>query len=298
MLGPLGRRNGYSGSVLLVDYRKNVWRWRHLGHGFRVPYPQYHSSVLYDDSLFLFGGRDDSHRLDDQDVWRLDLVTMDWIPCASYGIRPPHLGGHSCDLLERAKKMVVFGGKYLSGLNEDALSNEVYVFDVRATQWLQPEVKGQQPIGRYLHASCVARENVFIWGGMRVHTQPFDDLAILRPSGTGYMWSQPTVGRPRAAYSATLSNFKGKLILFGGLTVGGDGSRDCYVFDPMEERWTRLEHVPDRLNLELKNQISCRIGTMRRLSHHATVVSSEGLIIFGGHAGKSWKEVYVLRERK
>ena len=294
VIGKLGRRLGYSSSILSWDHIRNDWRWTHLGHFHNTPYPQYHSAVLFEDSLYVFGGRDESVLLANRDLWKLDLAVMEWNACNTRGLKPRHLAGHTCDFFEESMELVFFGGRLL---HQDQGLSSVFVNNLEKQQWIYPIVKAGPPIGRYLHMSCRVREDIYIWGGIRDTTTPLNDMSILhRNRDCSFQWSHPRVNNPSPAYSATLSNFKEKLIMYGGNVAGG-ATRSCFAFDPKANRWEPVEYYETMAARRGYNQIrDIASNRMRALSHHCTVVANDRLIIIGGHGRKSWRTVYVLRE--
>ena len=127
------------------------------------PYVRFHACVHYIDGLYLCGGEDLNSVVTNGDVYKLDLVTMEWNPCNTRGKRPPLLYFHTAELVECYHRMVIFGG--LDHETEKA-RNDVWAVDLDTSAFLELRVTGRVPHARYRHSSCSLRDLVFVWGGV------------------------------------------------------------------------------------------------------------------------------------
>ncbi|XP_064163736.1 rab9 effector protein with kelch motifs [Anguilla rostrata] len=142
--------------------------------------------------------------------------------------------------------------------------------------WIDKEIKGGPPNPRYGHAIAVARNVVFLFGGVSTMNSLEDkpvylnDLYMITVTPTSIVWDVMTQNGqiPAAREGHSLCMVKGKLYLFGGSSV--PQAREClpgvYCFDIELLTWDDLKAggVP-----------------MRTLKHSSATVG-DNIYVFGG----------------
>ena len=121
-------------------FKENKWE-RVIMMGGDVPAPRSgHSAVIYSDSMFVFGGKDnDNNRLND--IWEFNFSTYQWtyIPA----LDPPlPRSGHSANIYK--DYMIVFGGIYEVTKELD----DMYLFDIRSKRWISFFEECMSPVGK------------------------------------------------------------------------------------------------------------------------------------------------------
>ncbi|KAJ8261222.1 hypothetical protein COCON_G00169450 [Conger conger] len=142
--------------------------------------------------------------------------------------------------------------------------------------WLDKEIKGEPPSPRYGHAIAVARNVVFLFGGVStmnslVNTPVYlNDLYMLTVTNTSIVWEvMPQNGQiPPAREGHSLCIVKGKLYLFGGSSV--PQAREClpgvYCFDIELLTWDNLKTG----------------GVSMRTLKHSSAALGDNIYVFGG----------------
>jgi hypothetical protein len=100
----------------------------------------YHSSTLYENSLYVFGGCDEKHSSKNS-LFVLDTATRQWTRPVLRGPSPAHRHGHTATIVE--DRLYVFGG-----MNRHGHFNDVHVLDLKTLT-----------VGRFLEL-CTARITV------------------------------------------------------------------------------------------------------------------------------------------
>nr|XP_049594869.1 uncharacterized protein zmp:0000001301 [Syngnathus scovelli] len=145
--------------------------------------------------------------------------------------------------------------------------------------WLDKEMTGEAPCPRYGHASALAGNIVFIFGGASNYNQEednpvyFDDFYMLTVSPDDVIWEQiPQSGEvPTAREGHTLCVVKGKVYVFGG--VSNPKAAEClpgvFSFDIVSLTW-------DCLTVG---------GVTLRTRGHSSVAVKDNIYVYGGTLG-------------
>lgn len=144
-------------------------RWSKLHIAGLAPVPRSsHSSVSFQDQIFIFGGYDG--RLRKQDLYILDVPTQRWIKPQIEGLLPSVRYNHSCTNI--GHQLYVFGG---SGGNS---KNDLWVLDLnqKPYTWSKPNVLGSTPSPRYWHTCVSLSKNELIVFGGYVGSSPMNDI--------------------------------------------------------------------------------------------------------------------------
>ena len=217
--------------VAVLDIRRNKWTGIPY-HGSLIQLPR---MFLYDDGLYVCSQQDWNGELTDK-VSRFSLIEEEWSYCNTSGKSPGKRSYFSGDYLEKHSRFVVFGGL--------GLSNDIHALVMPQCRWMMPLVKGEPPVGRHSHGSCVYRDVIYYYGGWRryssVDRRSNDGVFLLTFSSGGdtATWSlaRSTIGSFIPLSSFDLFPFKGKLLLCGG-RKNDDSANGLTMYDPETEQF-------------------------------------------------------------
>jgi N-acetylneuraminic acid mutarotase len=150
-------------------FKENKWE-QVLIMGGEIPCSRSgHSSVLYGDSMIVFGGRDsDNNRLND--LWEFNFATYQWayIPALQ---SPLVRSGHSACIYK--DYMVVFGGIFEVTKELD----DMHLFDIRTKRWIEFFEELKSPVGK--RKTTFLNETISIEGSPKSRNQK--NFSIKRP---------------------------------------------------------------------------------------------------------------------
>lgn len=89
-----------------------------------------HSAVLYENSIYIFGGKDDENfKLND--LWKFDLAARTWTNLeTATGTAPMARAGHTANVYEG--KMFIFGGIF----EVTKELNDCHIYDIAKDRWI------------------------------------------------------------------------------------------------------------------------------------------------------------------
>lgn len=155
--------------------------------------------------IYLFGGRLVTTRRMVNDMYVLDLLTLEWSRHTSSTDAPQPRYFHSCDLWNG--KLVIFGGMgYIQG-NESELCvlNEVVAFDPATGEWdaafsqLEGQAEDMIPEPRYAHLSSVTAHSLVIVGGQDMANHYVEVINVFDLHKRQWIVSQP-LPKQRGSY--------------------------------------------------------------------------------------------------
>jgi len=126
-----------------------------------------HSCVVYEASLFIFGGFDGRSRF--QDLHQYTIEEREWLEIPSTDNAPMGRFGHSAVVYRSG--MFVFGG-----WNGHDTLDDLYEFSMTTGQWYSVPGRGDVPPSRYRHSAVVYGCCMFIFGGVDKRQARFADL--------------------------------------------------------------------------------------------------------------------------
>lgn len=142
---------------------KNLWEQVET-HGAIPAARLFHTSVIYNNAMYVFGGLDG-----DDDIWRLDLTSKQWqkqpLGEEMTVIRPGRPGPrwmHTAAVWR--DYMYLFGGEITGGRT----TSELWQFNFSCAQWTKlepPTVTGTPPGSRAFHASVLLKNKWIIHAG-------------------------------------------------------------------------------------------------------------------------------------
>jgi N-acetylneuraminic acid mutarotase len=120
------------------------------------PSPRHsHAAVVYNDSMYVFGGYDGSYR---SDFHEFDFIHLSWRPVFGSG-RSPRARYRSTACVH-GDTMILFGGH--DGTRHLA---DVHTFDFESQVWSLLMTDGVPPLPRDSHVSVVYKDSMYIFGG-------------------------------------------------------------------------------------------------------------------------------------
>uniref|UniRef100_A0A061SA78 Acyl--binding domain-containing protein 4-like n=1 Tax=Tetraselmis sp. GSL018 TaxID=582737 RepID=A0A061SA78_9CHLO len=221
--------------------------------GARKPPPRYeHAMAAVDGKLLLVGGNCGGRYLND--VWILDLSSLEWVPTMYSGGKqapgpPPSSGpdtppppqptlppsaGHA--VVPWASSLLAVGGLTKAKHKSDELV--VHSLETRAMAWSLLEPSGTPPPQLGGHTATIIGSCLYVFGGEDNSRRLSDELFVLDLESM--VWSKPeTKGRkpsPRCAHVA--AGFGGRyLLIFGGGSVA-HCYQDLHVLDVEDMSWS------------------------------------------------------------
>ena len=219
VVGDMGRDmggNALASGVCKINSTSSEWTWFDTVG----PRPSGHVMCLFEDGIYVYSGHD-ANKVMRSDVWRLDLITMEWARLRAIGGNPLQRSYASGGLFERTRSLVVFGGEAARrgkgkggvGAEEDKfLSNHVWLFDLEKLVWTAPTVRGKRPSPRYTHYSVVVDREMYVFGGCG-RKSVLGDLHVLHQRRNNMCeWSQPKVdgSKPKPVFNHSVTFYGGK----------------------------------------------------------------------------------------
>ena len=132
-----------------------IWSETEVEQGL-YPTPRHsHAAVVYQDSMYVFGGYDGSYR---NDFHEFNFCTQNWTLVRAVG-RVPRARYRTVCVVHR-NHMVLFGGH--DGARH---LNDVHLFNMTSRLWAPLETNGPPPIPRDSHVAVAHGSAVYIYGG-------------------------------------------------------------------------------------------------------------------------------------
>lgn len=113
-----------------------------------------HATVLWQNSLYVFGGGDGTKALND--VYRLNVSTKEWNRVETIGTKPTSRGYHTGTLV--GNKLVIFGGS-----DGKECFGGIHVLDLETNTWYPIELDEQLP--RLSHSAICIGSFLFVIAG-------------------------------------------------------------------------------------------------------------------------------------
>lgn len=183
---------------------------------------QLHSAILDTDHdrLVIFGGESAKSPFWRNDVWALSLTNPPaWQPITPAGTPPPPRRGHSAIFDPVRRRMIVFGGYDMPGLNT---FDDVWALSMTGSPtWTQMHPTGDPPSARYGHSAVYdpVRDRMIVFGGFD-GTNYDSDVWALDLSGPSPAWTpiapQNPPGYGIAFHTAVYDPVRDQMIVFGG----------------------------------------------------------------------------------
>ena len=226
-----------------------------------------HCTALTRDRLVILGGLLQDTTINNT-IWSFDLNLLEFTAVRASGHRPRSRVYHSGEFLERADRVVIFGGY---NVLSDSCLNDLLLFDLASHTWLVPKVKGAKPSLRARQASCMVGNIMYIYGGQPAIQEPapsLGDMHILQCGKTHFTWSSPQLQGP-PLFGASLSNVGDYLVVYGSMPR-------VLIYDLKSQAWQSCGWTgEDKFRMQ---------GLVRpaRNEGNAAVVVNNAVLVLGG----------------
>ncbi|XP_018469357.2 uncharacterized protein LOC108841072 [Raphanus sativus] len=239
VFGGFGSDGCLTNQVHLFDAETQIWS-EPVIRGVPPSPRDSHSCTTVGDNLFVFGGTDGKHHLNDLHV--LDTCTHTWKCLEARGEGPEAREGHSATLV--GKHIFVFGGcGKISGSDDEVFYNDLYLLNTETITWQRAATNGKPPSARDGHTCSTWNNKIIVVGGEE--SEDLDDyyLSDVHILDTDkFVWKQlKTSGQlltPRAGHVTVA--IESNLFVFGGFTDSQNLYNDLYVLDLETRVWSKL----------------------------------------------------------
>ncbi|XP_074189068.1 kelch domain-containing protein 3 isoform X2 [Rhinolophus sinicus] len=210
-----------------------------------VPYMRYgHSTVLIDDTVFLWGGRNDTEGACNV-LYAFDVNIHKWSTPRVSGTVPGARDGHSACVL--GKTMYIFGGYEQLA---DCFSNDIHKLDTSTMTWTLICTKGNPARWRDFHSATMLGSHMYVFGGRADRFGPFHSnneiycnrIRVFDTRTEAWLDCPPTPVLPEGRRSHSAFGYNGELYIFGGYNARLNRHfRDLWKFNPVSFTWKKIE---------------------------------------------------------
>ncbi|XP_038159063.1 attractin-like protein 1 isoform X1 [Cyprinodon tularosa] len=270
----------YSNYHMVLNYNLDTSAWDVVPVSNGPLYRYGHSLALYQDDIYMFGGKLEGGPANITDeLWLFNIPTRTWSPrkpAPLYAVE-----GHTAHVVELSNgdpvMLIFFGYSPIY-----SYINKVQEYNIRSNLWQVVSVGGAVVQGGYGHSSVYDEASgcVYVHGGYKALSNNKYGLVdhMYRYSvGTRTWLILRESGLPRYLHSAVL--LSGTMLVFGGNTHNDTSlsngakcfSADFLAYDIACDKWTVLP----------------RPGLHRDVNRfgHSAVVSNGSMYVFGGFSG-------------
>uniref|UniRef100_K7F2R7 rRNA biogenesis protein RRP36 n=1 Tax=Pelodiscus sinensis TaxID=13735 RepID=K7F2R7_PELSI len=240
-------------------------------HVREVPYMRYgHSAVLIDDTIYIWGGRNDTEGACNV-LYAFDVSTHRWFTPKVSGMVPGARDGHSACVL--GKTMYIFGGYEQLA---DCFSNDIHKLDTSSMTWTLIQAKGTPARWRDFHSATIIGTKMYVFGGRADRFGPFHSnneiycnrIKVFDTETNSWLDSPPTPLLPEGRRSHSAFGYNGELYIFGGYNARLNRHfHDLWKFDPVSFSWKKID-PKGKGPCPRRRQCCCRVG--------------DKIILFGG----------------
>eukprot|EP00794_Sanderia_malayensis_P003509 gene3509-4009_t len=237
------------------------------------PSRQKHANVLYNGSIYMFGGRSKTASL--KDIWIYDIGENIW-QCVETqdGARPPSLQEHSV-VVYKASSMIftplftgdnayIFGGAFTTG-NEAPFWS--YNFDTSTWKNLSRSKFQKEPSNLRCHSAAVYKDSMYLFGGFLDSGASTND--IWQYNFTTFRWHLLT---PRPGCDVISARHSHASIVH---------NRALWVFGGLDNRGRKNDLWRWNFDLSTWSKIRCRNNPPPVSGHTCSKVGCL-LVVFGG----------------
>lgn len=204
----------------------------------------YHTSVVYRDQMFLFGGnnykRTVLHYGEDihyQPLFSLNLRTFTWQAQKTRGdvVRPRD--EHTAVVDEENSLMVIFGG-----FEEGERTNSVAIYNMKTNIWQAINLPEQalQPCPRSGHAAAFTDGTLYVMGGKDSDSNKLNDLWSFNLKGQFWTQLQPDTELPCIRSGHSMCAYDGNLVVFGGIIEVTKELNDLWGYCLSSNKWSLI----------------------------------------------------------
>lgn len=230
----------FGGQDLIEGVRGDLWmfeicpsnptqeRW-HLINGSGEP-PGHlcrHSSIMFNDEMYIFGGNDGSNENNSVYVFNFDRISWRRIRGDV-----PSIDSHTAIVYN--SKMIIFGG-YMVG----DLINETYVFDIPTSRWKMINI-ADKPEERADHRGVLYNNCMWVYGGKGTDG-PLDDLWKLDLERWIWARIQYNGDSPGTVSGHTACIYGEVMLVFGGAHDILKETNEMYTYDFENNNWVLIQ---------------------------------------------------------
>lgn len=185
LFGGCSRTGTFHNSVLRFHLPSQCWEVMQT-EGKRPKGRHFHSAVILDHSMYIFGGKCNGYM---NDINCLNLTTMEWVEMEQVeGNVPSRRYGHS--MVVHNRNFYVYGGYDDFGYK----CNDMYEFRPTSNKWYKVKTTGDAP-ERYHHAAVAHAGSMYLFGGSAADLTQASSLYEFRFSTS--TWTRvPTQNKP------------------------------------------------------------------------------------------------------
>ena len=189
---------------------------------------------LFRDKMYIYGVKTGNPSVPSTDVWVFDPLLKELRVQSTYGVDAP-VNPVFCtaDVCERLSVMAVYGGIYADS------PRTLWILDLSVWMWTNPETKGEAPLRRATHASCVVDSTLYIYNrGTSVRETEDDFFMIDLAERKNLVWHKLPFrgGNVDGRLDATMVYVgRGRIMVFGGYNSRGSrgSTNDLLVIDDL-----------------------------------------------------------------
>lgn len=203
---------GYDSKRYLNDFHRfhfETEKWTTVSFSGVTPSPRGgHTAVVHADTMLVFGGCDGWNYFND--CYSFNFDSSAWAPVRVTGTAPGARSAPATVVHEQQGAMYVFGGY------DGARSlNDLFRFDIAASEWSQVRVTGTPPSPRGGHTAAVCGDTMYVFGG-KSGRSPFNDLCSF--NFEKLVWDKLQLGgsAPAARCAHVCVTYGNALFVFGG----------------------------------------------------------------------------------
>ena len=230
----------YMNDTWAYDPTANVWTKLNPSG---TPPPALGFTMAYDPAtrrLVMFGGRDDTARLND--TWAYDPAANTWTDLKPSGALPVARAGPAMAYDPASGRMIMFGGR--SGENQ--FLDDTWSYDPAGNSWTELSPSGNLPPARGQPAMAYdpAAHRLIMFGGWDLDTD-FNDTWAYDPTKNIWTELKPQGALPpeRSGHDLVYDPSRSLFIMFGGQTTTNqpvDCFNDTWAYQPAANTWTKL----------------------------------------------------------
>ena len=137
--------------------------WEDLELPYTLSYRRYHTAVLAEDKMFIYGGESSAATFDSMVEFDTVLTSFTEITSHSPGEKSKRVSGATAVFAAWRREIIYFGGMEHS--SNQPTENSIVSFNVDTLHWRKVTAKGNLPPPRSAHGAAVDLSKMYIFGG-------------------------------------------------------------------------------------------------------------------------------------
>lgn len=210
----------------------------------------YHSSCVYKEQMFLFGGNNYAKTVQVSDphaenaektyapLYCLNMKTFAWTQLKTRGDIVLPRDEHSAVVDEPNSQMLVFGG-----FQEGERTNDTLIYNLKTNVWAKVKLpdNAPRPCPRSGHAAVVFNNSMYVFGGKADNSVKLNDLWAFNIQSQAWTRLNPVDEvRPETRSGHTACLYENFILIFGGIFEVTRELNDVYAFSLAQKRWIVL----------------------------------------------------------